>query len=339
MKISGVVGLLLCSNLLLWSAENEQLFANLGDFTLESGAIIKNCRIGYRTFGTLNAARSNAILYPTWFGGTSGDLANLIGPDKLIDSKNYFIIAVDALGNGVSSSPSNSIEQPGETFPQFTIGDMAQSQYRLVTEVLKIKKLYGIIGGSMGSFQVFEWLASYPDFIEKAIPYLCSPRLTSTDCLLWELQLRIIQNGGLCHLPDETLQPTLNMLTALLAETPQRFNQLHPTEQLADYLKSFEGRTSPTFTIANRASQLRAMQQYDITRKFGGKLEKAAKAVRAKVMIIVNPQDRIVNPQPALDFAPLIKAEVLMLNNDCGHYAIGCEMELVCKKIAEFLSK
>ncbi len=339
MKISGVVGLLLCSNLLLWSAENEQLFTNLGDFTLESGAIIKNCRIGYRTFGTLNATRSNAILYPTWFGGTSGDLANLIGPDKLIDSKNYFIIAVDALGNGISSSPSNSIEQPGDTFPQFTIGDMVQSQYRLVTEVLKIKKLYGIIGGSMGSFQVFEWLVSYPDFLEKAIPYLCSPRLTSTDYLLWELQLRIIQNGELCHLPDETLQPTLNMLTALLAETPRRFNQLHPMEQFADYLKNLEGKTSQTFTIANRASQLRAMQQYDITRKFGGSLEKAAKAVRAKVMIIVNLQDQIVNPQPALDFAPLIKAEVLMLNNDCGHYAIGCEMVLVCKKIAEFLSK
>ena len=58
------------------------------------------------------------MLYPTWFGGKSESLANLIGPDKVVDSEEYFVIAVDALGNGVSSSPSNCEYQSNKNFPR-----------------------------------------------------------------------------------------------------------------------------------------------------------------------------------------------------------------------------
>src|SRR5438132_11498584 len=85
--------------------EGAQQFASLGDVKLTSGEMLRDGRIGYRTFGRLDAARSNAILFSTWFGGTSARLADLIGPGKLVDSSKYFVIAVDALGNGVSSSP------------------------------------------------------------------------------------------------------------------------------------------------------------------------------------------------------------------------------------------
>src|SRR5262245_12313351 len=85
----------------------EQQFARLGDFKLESGEVIRDCRVGYRTFGHLSADKSNVIVFPTWASGTTEQLKSNIGAGKLIDSEKYFVVAVDALGNGVSSSPSN----------------------------------------------------------------------------------------------------------------------------------------------------------------------------------------------------------------------------------------
>ena len=86
----------------------ELQFASLGEFRLESGEVLRDCRIGYRTFGKLNASKSNAVLFPTWASGTSEQLKSNVGSGRLVDDATYYVIAVDALGNGVSSSPSNT---------------------------------------------------------------------------------------------------------------------------------------------------------------------------------------------------------------------------------------
>ena len=127
-----------------------QQFFDQGDFLLENGSVIRECVLGYRTFGKLNKKRSNAVLFPTWFAGTSQQLEIFIGPGKMIDSSRYFVIAVDSFGNGVSSSPSRSTAQQGKTFPDFSIGDMVRAQYRLVTEKLGISRLHAVVGISMG---------------------------------------------------------------------------------------------------------------------------------------------------------------------------------------------
>src|SRR4029077_2462867 len=72
----------------------ELKFADLGDFRLESGEIGRDCRIGYRTFGKFDENKSNAVLFPTWFTGTTKQLMDLIGAGKMIDSSKYFVIAV-----------------------------------------------------------------------------------------------------------------------------------------------------------------------------------------------------------------------------------------------------
>src|SRR5215203_1789058 len=112
----------------------EQKFANLGDFKLESGELLRDCRVGYRTFGTLNADRSNAILFPTWASGTTEQLMSNFGAGRLVDTSKYYVVAVDALGNGVSSSPSNSTAQPRMKFPRFNVRDMVNTQHRLLTK-------------------------------------------------------------------------------------------------------------------------------------------------------------------------------------------------------------
>ena len=102
--------LLLCLISFCGSAAAQEIkFAPLGDFRLESGETIRNLQMGYRTIGTLNADKSNAILWPTWFTGTSEQLLQFVGPEKLLDTSKYFVILVDALGDGATSSPSNSV--------------------------------------------------------------------------------------------------------------------------------------------------------------------------------------------------------------------------------------
>src|SRR5262249_3570956 len=132
--------------------------------------------------------------FPTWASGTTEQLKSNIGPGRVVDSDKYFVIAVDALGNGVSSSPSNSRLQPRMNFPQFTLRDSVNTQYQLVTKVLGLTHLRAVVGVSMGGMQTFQWLVSYPDFMDKAVPIVGSPRLAPYDLLLWQAQIDAIQN-------------------------------------------------------------------------------------------------------------------------------------------------
>src|SRR5436309_2449152 len=174
-------------------SEGAQQFAELGDFRLEDGSVIRDFRLGYRTLGKLNAERSNAVLWPTWLGGKSEDLLQFVGPARVVDSSRYFVILVDAIGNGVSSSPSNSKSQPLMKFPEFIIRDMVESAHRLATDVLRLSHLRAVMGLSMGGMQTFEWAVTYPDFMDLLIPMAGSPQSTSFDKLLWTSQIDAIE--------------------------------------------------------------------------------------------------------------------------------------------------
>jgi len=331
-KIGLIIGL---NGILI--AGDQQLF-DLGDFKLESGAVILDCHIGYRTFGRLNAQKTNAILYPTWLGGTSRDIGNLIGTFKLIDTTRYCIIAVDALSNGVSSSPSNSRLQPGAKFPPFNIRDLVQTQYRLVTEKFGLKNLYAIIGGSLGSFQGFEWIVNHPDFSARAVLYLTSPQLTTYDLLEIRSQIEIIESGRRSHRPDEEIAREIEMITELLARSPDyRINHTARSD-FNEYWDFFINKPL-SFSVDDRCLQLKAIMSHDIAAPFAGSLTAAAQKIKARTLIIVNRQDRIVNCRPALDVALLITAETLFLDSACGHLAVTCEIDTVRQRITRFLNQ
>jgi homoserine O-acetyltransferase len=125
----------------------HQLF-NQGELKLESGEVIKEFSISYVTHGTLNARKSNAILVVTAISGNHHRIDFMIGPGKALDPDKYFIIATDAISNGLTTSPSNSTSQPRMSFPKFTIRDMVESQYRLLKEKFGIEHVVAVVGPS-----------------------------------------------------------------------------------------------------------------------------------------------------------------------------------------------
>ena len=92
-----------------------------GSVLIENGQVIEACRLTFRTYGRLAPDFSNIVLMPTWLNGNAEGLAtyNYLGPDGIVDTDDYFVIAVNALGNGLSSSPSNSAQSP---FPRSPFG-------------------------------------------------------------------------------------------------------------------------------------------------------------------------------------------------------------------------
>ncbi len=309
-------------------------FAELRNFRLAGGQEIPSCKVGYRTYGALNADRSNAVLIPTWFTGTSAQLDGSVGPGRLADPSRHFVITVDALGNGVSCSPSNS----GGALDSLSIADMVASQYRLVTEVLGIRRLHAVMGISMGGMQTFEWITAHPEMVRAAVPIVGSPRLSASDVLLWSAELGAIEAAQQAGMDPRAIMPSVRRMHEFALTSPAWIHQNRPPAGMADYLRQLDADARKGMDPRDYAAQLRAMLGHDVTRRFGGSLEKAGSAVRARVLVVAAEQDHMVNPLPALEMASVAGFDVLKLKTNCGHLATRCEDARIAAAVREFLA-
>ncbi len=321
-------------------AEGELRLADLGDFRLENGQVIRECRMGYRTFGTLNRERSNAILFPTWFGGTSQDLVNLgfIGPGKLADTSRWFVVAIDAFGNGVSSSPSNSGKQPGRAFPEFTMRDLVRAQHEVVTKYLGLERLRAVIGISMGGMQALQWVRSRPGFSQKAVSIMGTPRPTSRDVVLFDAGLRALDAAGSIGDSGAWDLDTLAGLLALIALTPEYYQKHLSRENVTQALTDAQAILA-VHNLTDWARQLNAMMGQDIYAGHAGLGKEAADAARTKLLIIVSRSDLLVDPEPSLALASALKADTLVLKGECGHFSVLCEQDTVTQAVTMFLNR
>ncbi len=145
---------------------------DLGDVTLQSGVTLPSAFLAYKTYGRLNEKKDNVIVYPTAFGDQHIQNEWLIKNGMALDPDKYFIIVPNLLGNGLSSSPTNTPPPYDKAnFPQVTIYDNVTFQHRLVTERFGIQKIALVVGWSMGGIQAFQWGASYPDMVERIAPF------------------------------------------------------------------------------------------------------------------------------------------------------------------------
>lgn len=166
--------------------QDYQLF-DLGDITLQHGATLRGAKLAYKTYGELNADRSNAIVYPTWYSGRHWDNEWLIGEGMALDPTRYFIIVPNMLGNGLSTSPSNTPPPYDRArFPDVTFYDQVQQQHRLVTEQFGIETLALVTGWSMGAGQTYQWAVSFPEMVQRALPFCGSSKTSEHNVVFLE---------------------------------------------------------------------------------------------------------------------------------------------------------
>ena len=285
---------------------------------------IPDCRVGYRVDGTLNESKSNVVVLTTWFGGTTGDLAGWVGPGKLFDTDRWYVISIDAFGDGVSSSPSNHSAMPG-----FGMRDMVDAQHKLLTETLGLEHVHAVAGLSMGGMQAFEWIVRHPEFMTKAIPIVGTPWQTSADLIFWGTQLDLLESF---RDSPEAMRKAMRAaagMNTLELWTPAYLVRTVKPEDAAAYLEKRResvGRLDPW----NYMSQLRAMIGHDIGRDL--------KNVRAQLLIVVAEEDQTVNPGPSREIAKTLGARLVTLKGDCGHLATTCDREVLVREVAEFLN-
>ncbi|HOM51154.1 MAG TPA: homoserine O-acetyltransferase [Phycisphaerae bacterium] len=188
-KFAGSVGLVQTQTVTLFDQPGDEL-------RLECGRTLGPIQVAYETYGTLNAARDNAILvchaltgdahvagYHSETDRKPGWWEVMVGPGKGIDTNRYFVICSNVLGGCKGTTGPSSINPAtgkrwGLDFPVITIQDMVKVQKRLI-EYLGIEKLLCVIGGSMGGMQVLEWTVRYPESVASAIPVATTARLNA----------------------------------------------------------------------------------------------------------------------------------------------------------------
>jgi homoserine O-acetyltransferase len=157
---------------------NSQTFV-LPEFELQCGTVLPEARLVYQTYGELRGDRSNVILYPTSYGAQHPDIEWLIGPDRILDPTQWFIVIPNMFGNGLSSSPSNC--EPyrlAESGVYVTHLDNVRAQAQLLRHEFGIEELALVYGWSMGAQQAYHWGALYPDRVHR-IAALCGTAQTT----------------------------------------------------------------------------------------------------------------------------------------------------------------
>jgi homoserine O-acetyltransferase len=173
----------------------EKKVFSMPSYTTAGGQTIKDVKVGWESYGQLNAARDNVIIIPHFFTGNShaagkykeadaapGYWDAIIGPGKPIDTSRFFVVSVDTLVNINTKDPNTTTTGPasinpetgkpyGMSFPIVTFRDFVNVQKALL-DSLGVQKVHAAIGASGGAFQALEWAAAYPDFVARVVPVI-----------------------------------------------------------------------------------------------------------------------------------------------------------------------
>jgi homoserine O-acetyltransferase len=292
---------------------------------LDSGAQLAPFQVAYKTYGTLNAAKSNAVLVchaltgdqfvasPHPITGKPGWWETVVGPGKPIDTNRYFVICPNIIGGCMGSTGPASIDPAtgrpyGLDFPVITIRDMVRAQARLIDR-LEIPSLFCVVGGSMGGMQALEWVANYGDRVFSAVLIATAPRHSSQNIAFHEVgRQAVMADPDWRHgrYLEENVAPKKGLAVARMAAhitylsskaLHEKFGRkLQDREaltfgfdadfQVESYLR-YQGSTFVDRFDANSYLYItRAMDYFDLAADHGGKLVGAFQGLKTRFCVV-----------------------------------------------------
>ena len=292
--------------------------------SLDAGGVLTPFQIAYQTYGTLNAARSNAILLCHALSGDQhaanvhpvtgkpGWWETLVGPGKPIDTDRFFVICSNVLGGCMGTTGPSSADGKGKIYgldlPVVTIGDMVRAQAMLIDH-LGIEKLLAVVGGSMGGMQVLQWAASYPGRVFAAMPIATAARHSAQNIAFHEVGRQAIMadpdwRGG-AYLAEST-SPRRGLAVARMAAHITYLSEAGLTEKFGRRLQARDAKSfgfDADFQVesylrhqgisfverfdANSYLYItRAMDYFDLAEEHGGRLANAFKGSTARFCVV-----------------------------------------------------
>jgi homoserine O-acetyltransferase/O-succinyltransferase len=306
----------------------------LGDVVLQCGITLPRAKLAYKTYGELAASHDNAVVMPTFYAGRHiENEAMMMGTVRALDPAQWFIIVPNMFGNGLSSSPSNTLP-PFEraAFPKVSLYDNVACQHRLVTEHLRIDRVKLVVGFSMGAQQAFQWGALYPEMVQAIAPVCGSARTSPHNYLFLEgvkaaLMADAAFEDGWYRTPPIKGLRAFSRVYAGWAFSQDFFRDQEYRKiglaSMEDAVRFLEG-----YFRRNDANDLLAMlttwQHADISANdvYHGDFTAALRAIRARAIVMPSETDlyfRVRDNQLEVELMP--NAELRMIPSTWGHAA------------------
>jgi homoserine O-acetyltransferase/O-succinyltransferase len=302
---------------------------DLGEFELQSGAVVPNARLSYATHGTLNADRTNAIVYATWYAGRHDDNAAMIAEGRALDPTKYFIVVPDAFGNGLSTSPSNT-PPTDEGFPLVTPYDNVEAQYRLLRDHLEVERVQLVVGYSMSGQQAFHWGALHSGFVERIAPLCGSSRTSPHNWLFLEgVKRALVADPTWESEPGPGIRAFSTVYASWFASQSFYRDGLHlgmlgdplpSTEEFLDVVTSIFG----SFDARDLLALLATWQAADVSvhPQFQGDWGKALGSITAKAVVMPCRHDLYFPPEDnEIEVSMMPNATLQVIPSIWGHLA------------------
>lgn len=308
---------------------NYEVF-RAGEILLESGETLPDARLAFRTFGRLNETKTNAVIVLTFFGGTHDQCGHLMGEGHAVDPSRYFVIVVNLMGNGVSSSPSNSSL---DVFPIVTVADNVRLQHRLVVETFGITQLALVLGHSMGAAQTYHWAAMFPEFVERAAPICGSAKTSRHNDVFLRGMRGILMADPVWAEGRYTTQPIDGLRTmarAWAAWPPSSHfyrNAYYETlgfNSLDDFIERYWEATYTGMDANNVLTQIETWRSSDISNNkiHQGDFPKSLASIKARMVVMPCTTDAYFPPEDSeIEVSHMTNASLQPIKSNWGHWA------------------
>jgi len=304
----------------------------LGDVTLQSGAVLRDAHLTYKTYGSLDADGGNAVVVPTYYTGSSTSNEGYYGPGRAIDQARHFIVSIDMFGNGLSTSPSNA-QQAGPACPKTTLWDNVACQHRLLTEGLGIERIRLVTGWSMAACQTFQWAAQFPDMVGAILPFCGSARTSPHNWVFLEGVRSALCADASWNDGAYTSPPERGLRAFARVYAGWGFSQTFYREGLyrdlgyatiEDLLVDWEEEHVNDWDANDLLQMLWSWQKGDISANplYGEDFPAALAAIRARAIVMPCTQDLYFPPEDSvIEVSHMAHAELRPFDSAFGHCA------------------